>query len=278
MATLVRKVVCLAMAAGVSFGASAVKPAFQDYANGHMMLAFTYDADVTGFAVQVKGSGETEWSGNLAGNFTKTLEKKTNFSSWTYPTNFVGSLSVRVAMITEEGTGEFEEINSMTPNLTLSGTALSSSTTSGYAARAFNGEFDVADTTWIGMDFGAVRRISKIRYIFRFGEGILAWTSRWGNSKFQISDDPSFSVVSNIATVSTSGYVIDNMREFTFDPPIETRCVRHYASSGFSSLAEMEIVTPDLVIQPKLTVRCRNTSDFYPLATWTIDPLAYPVS
>lgn len=225
-----------------SLASNAVTPVFQAYSNGSMMYAFDYNAARTGVAVQVRNKDKPDepWT-TLNGTFSAKWNT-TKYALWTFRTNFSHTLEVRIAEITSSGTGDFDAVDDVLCTMPLMGDILTSSSSIG--PYAFDGLFNITDTQWAGYDFGSVKRISKIRYIFRFDTGALGWSSRWAGSSFQVASDASFSDASNVATVTTAGYTIDHMQEIEFNPPIETRYIRHWDDSH-SSLCECEFISPD---------------------------------
>lgn len=226
----------------------AIEPVFQTYANGSIMYAFNYNANRTGIIVEVRDANDANapWT-QLSGTFTKNWNSGSLYAHWTFTTNFSNRLAARIAETTSEGQGEFHDVDDIISTFSTKGTLLTSDSSRGPAA--FDGKLNVVDTTYTGYDFGSIKRISKIRYIFRFDVGIFRWESRWVNSTFQTASDSSFSDATTIATITKDGYSIDHMNEITFEPPLETRYIRHYAKSGFSSLSECEFISPDMQYQ-----------------------------
>lgn len=252
----------------VAFVARAVTPAFQDYSNGTMMYAFPYDANRTGVSVQVrpKADPSAPWA-TLNGSFSRW----NSYSVWTFKTNFVAPLSVQIADVTSSGTGAYDVADDAVCTIAIAGTTLAS--TSG---NPFNGLFDSAESNCAGRDFGRVRRIGKIRYIFRFDSGATTFDSRWGNSVFEIASDASFSDARTVATVTADGYSIARMQEIEFSPPLETRYIRHRSTQGnpaYSSLCECEFISPDLPELPDPTFEPYSPWQTNLIVNWTIPPV-----
>lgn len=248
-----RKVCCCLIAAVAALSVYAVKPAFQDYANGGMLYAFPYDANRTGVSVQVKGEGETEWTTVVGGSFTKLWGKtgKGEYATWSIKTNFAGTLSVRIADITSAGTGDYDLAEDVSCTLPITGTILCSAND---GANAFDGVINNCDAGWVGYDFGRAKKVSSVRYIFRFdynagkaGNAPFGWSGRWNNSVIETATDAAFSDAQTVATITTDGYSISNMMKIAFSPAVETRYIRIRSTSGdcHSSVCELEFASDE---------------------------------
>ena len=274
--SLKRKMGLVAVAALASIDAFALAPLFQAYSNGSMMYAFEADSSRTGVSVQVKGSDDADWC-----TVTGIYGTWGNMRTWTCKTNFPGRLSVRIAAVTADGVGQYDEAPPLSATRALPGEVISS----GSAEGAFDGYFSHTDAVWAGLDLGSIQKITKLRYNFRFEYGIFGYEARWNGTKFQIADDSTFLNPRDVHVVNRNNYVGSTMNEVTFDPPLEARYIRHIASQ-YSSLNEFEVIGEDGGAVPVAFARfdvdntnnvCRwSTSDFESSASNRLERSRFP--
>ena len=259
---------CLAAVAGLSFGARADVPVaptinLATYIDGYVTLSIGNSSGMTGLAVQTKRAEDVVWQ-DVAG-----FVKRSDISRWSLATNYVGTLQFRFAMKNAEGTGEYCEPIDIAATLALKGTIIDSNA---YGAYAFDGDLGtVADTAWTGLDFGQVVSVKKIRCVFRFDA---AWPQRWGNSPFEIATDAAFGDATTITNV-TYKWPCNEVFEYDFDPPVETRYIRHRSPAGFSSLVALEFLSDGLYEKPELSVAYDDLDTFHARCSWTVNPAVF---
>ncbi len=275
-----RFVVALAAALGIVGAAFAVPTAptlkMTGFFNGKLTFGVKY-SPVTDHTLEVQmkdqGAADDDYVTiytKAVNSLAKFLANKYDAAYFTYATNFAGTATFRMRTTLNGEASDWVAAGDFTAYVNVTGATNSNATTFGNAVDGnMYTNVDEPSNPWVGYDYNAAIRISRIRVISRPD-----LISRFYGAKVQIASDATFADATTVFTSSSANTTPGVPIEIVFDEPVTAKSVRVLsgtASGCRSSVCEFEVVPADVPFKPVLTVvGYDDVTNFYPVLTWTV--------
>ncbi|MCL2104404.1 MAG: discoidin domain-containing protein, partial [Kiritimatiellaeota bacterium] len=145
----------------------------------------------------------------------------------------------------------------------------------GNIATCYNSPGNIQNGTWTGLDFGAAREMTLLRYVPRRN-----FADRMDGGWFEVADDPDFTTPTGVHT-NIGTPPITAITEASFPPPAPARYARYCGPDGsYGNIAEVEFVLADQPPLPPngLAVSGSDITNDFALLTWTLHDAGSPLS
>ena len=234
----------------------AASPTWWGVINNHLEVRFQNDGGVTKtYRAYVKYADESAFS--LLGNVT--CSGGTGGQIINLPCDGSREATFRVCRVNDDGEGTMSGNMNFTATNPMLGTLMSSAPydggTANRLANAADGNYNTSfnsaaeNQTWIGVDFGAMRSVTGVRFIPRNERN-----ARMQNAVVQVANAADFSDATTAYTWAAANAPGTFLNTIVFDVPVNGRYVRWLGqgSDRMLSVAEIEFLNAAVVFDTEI--------------------------